>query len=54
MVDADNRDVPANFGDVRVLGQSGQRLDHADSTVLAATNGAPCRWVIIFGHDFDA
>ena len=51
VVDANNRDLPANFGDVRVIGQSGSRASiGADSTVLAATNGASMQ---VGGYFFD-
>ncbi|WP_340587311.1 autotransporter outer membrane beta-barrel domain-containing protein [Erythrobacter alti] len=40
VVDASDRDVPANFGDVVVIGRSGSSVDiGADSSVLASTNG---------------
>ena len=40
MVDADNRDVPANFGDVRVLGQSGSSASISADSTAPRTNGA--------------
>ncbi|GMN13876.1 autotransporter domain-containing protein [Altererythrobacter sp. MTPC7] len=40
-VDAEDRDVPANFGDITVIGRDGSSVVIGeDSTVLAATNGA--------------
>lgn len=51
VVDADNRDLPANFGDILVRGRSGSSASiGSDSSVLAATNGAT---MLVGGYFFD-